>query len=108
MKKINRRINETLALVAELQLGFQKMALTSIAKRCQASENVHLREFGDGIQIGMIEGEMIGRATPAFYRKYADRLIPSLWCARDLKEAFRPAVEQQLSVGEYIESAVNY
>ena len=84
LKKLNRVMNEGIARYCEVDLEIRYAFASFVADRCQSSNNENVRAFGDGMAIGIPEGEEFARLTPAFYRKYSERTLPSLWCARDL------------------------
>lgn len=107
IKKINKTINLSLANFVEADINFRKGILTKVGKRCQQSDNQFWRDFGDGIFVGMPEGEAVGRCTPAFYRKYQDCTIPSIWVVRDLLAEMPESVRNQTSTVEFLEAAVN-
>ena len=108
LTKINRAANEIMARYCEADLALKTKLMTKLGERCQASENPNVRAFGNGIFIGMPEGTRIGKATPAFYRKYADCVFPSVWTARDFIATWPRDPSDYVDVADYLEAALDY
>jgi hypothetical protein len=106
LKRINRVINEAYARYAEIDIEVRRHFIQQAATYCKKSTNEYMQSFGNGLEIGFEDGVQISKATPAFYRKYADCCFPTLWTTRDLISVLPETLHEGLDPVECMERAL--
>lgn len=106
LKKINRKWNSTLSSFYNWDLELRKALMTTAAKKMQRSKNETAVAFADGMMIGMVDGEKFAKANIQFYKKYEDRLFPSVWATRDTLAVLPESIRERRSELEILEAAL--